>query len=156
VRDINLDQVIDYINSQSPETKIYLGADSARIFKNNIWYAEYTVAVVVHINGCNGCKIFGEVTRERDFDKRINRPALRLMTEVYKASNMYQRLNPYIVQDIEVHLDINTSDKYASSVVIQQAVGYIKGTCNTEPKVKPEAWAASSAADKLTSVILFK
>jgi len=153
MRDINLDKVITYINSQSPETKIYLGADSARMFKNNIWYAEYTVAIVVHINGCNGCKIFGEVSRERDFDKRLNRPAMRLMTEVYKASDMYQKLNPHIAQDIEVHLDINPSDKYASSAVIQQAIGYIKGTCNTMPKVKPEAWAASSAADKLTSVI---
>jgi len=153
MRDINLNQVIEYINAQGPETRIYLGADSARINKNSTWYAEYTVAVVVHINGCNGCKIFGEVSRERDFDKRINRPALRLMTEVYKVSDMYQRLNPHIAQDIEVHLDINPSDKYASSAVIQQAIGYIKGTCNTTPKVKPDAWAASSAADNLTSIL---
>lgn len=153
MRDINLNQVIEYINAQGLETRIYLGADSARINKNGTWYAEYTVAVVVHINGCNGCKIFGEVSRERDFDKRINRPALRLMTEVYKVSEMYQRLNPNIAQDIEVHLDINPSDKYASSAVIQQAIGYIKGTCNTTPKVKPDAWAASSAADNLTSIL---
>lgn len=153
MRKINLLETIKFINSQSPETRIYLGADSARLMQDNRWIAEYTVAVVVHINGSNGCKVFGEVTRDLDYDKHLNKPSLRLMTEVYKVSEMYHKLYPYIAHDIEVHLDINPSDKYASNRVIQQAIGYIKGTCNTIPKVKPDAWAASSAADKLTHIL---
>jgi predicted RNase H-related nuclease YkuK (DUF458 family) len=37
--------------------------------------------------------------------------------------------------------------------VIQQAVGYIKGTCNVIPMVKPNAFAASYAADRLKEVL---
>jgi predicted RNase H-related nuclease YkuK (DUF458 family) len=32
--------------------------------------------------------------------------------------------------------------------VISQAVGYIKGVCNVIPFVKPDAFAASYAADR--------
>jgi predicted RNase H-related nuclease YkuK (DUF458 family) len=45
-------------------------------------------------------------------------------------------------------LDINPDEQYGSSCVISQAVGYIKGVCNVIPFVKPEAFAASYAADR--------
>jgi len=32
---------------------------------------------------------------------------------------------------------------------VQQAIGYIRGTCNVIPFVKPDAFAASYAADRL-------
>jgi len=49
-------------------------------------------------------------------------------------------------------LDINPDEQYGSSCVISQAVGYIKGTCNVIPFVKPEAFAASYAADRFKSL----
>ena len=87
---INLQEVKDYIRQSSPDTKIYLGADSERINVRGVWYADYTLAVVVHIDGCHGCKIFGDVQRERDWDQRANKPALRLMNEVYRVSELLQ------------------------------------------------------------------
>jgi predicted RNase H-related nuclease YkuK (DUF458 family) len=54
---------------------------------------------------------------------------------------------------VEVHLDINPDEKYGSSCVVQQAIGYIKGTCNVVPMVKPRAFAASYAADRLKHVL---
>jgi len=70
MRKIDIDEVKAFIESQSPETKIYIGGDSERFNIGKDWYADYTLAVVVHINGNNGCKIFGEVQRERDWIKR--------------------------------------------------------------------------------------
>jgi predicted RNase H-related nuclease YkuK (DUF458 family) len=46
-------------------------------------------------------------------------------------------------------LDINPKEEHNSSVVLSQAVGYIKGTCNVTPLVKPNAFAATYAADRL-------
>jgi predicted RNase H-related nuclease YkuK (DUF458 family) len=46
-------------------------------------------------------------------------------------------------------LDINPSEMHGSNCVIQEAIGYIRGTCNVIPLVKPEAFAASYAADRL-------
>ena len=153
MKKINLEEVKSFIEAQSPDTKIYLGCDSERMRIDGQWYADYVLAIVVHINGNNGCKLFGEVQRERDYDHKVNRPAMRLMTEVYKVSELYLRLADVLEgRQVEVHLDINPNDHHGSSCVISQAVGYIKGTCNVIPFVKPDAFAASYAADRFKSL----
>lgn len=195
LRKLDVDKVIEFINNQSPETKIYIGSDSERFKMNGEWYADYMIVVAIHINGKNGCKVFGEVVRERDFDQRKDRPALRLMTEVHKVAEIFMKLQDTLhereklrtdaleeeieklmalsdkVDDYrtkiilmhkaekldnkikneciyEVHLDINPNKVHGSSCVINEAIGYIKGTCNVIPLVKPNAFAASFAADR--------
>ena len=154
MKKIKLAEVKQFIEAQSPSTKIYIGADSERFKMDGKWYADYTLAVVIHIDGCHGCKIFGEVQRELDYDQKKSKPAMRLMNEVYKVSDLFQSLAD-VLEDryVEVHLDINPNEMYGSSCVVQQAIGYIKGTCNVVPMVKPKAFAASYAADRLKEVL---
>jgi predicted RNase H-related nuclease YkuK (DUF458 family) len=154
MKKINIAQVKNFIDAQGVNTKVYLGADSERLLINGVWHADYTLAVVIHIDGCHGCKIFGEVQRERDFDQRKSKPSMRLMNEVYKVSELFQRLSD-VLEDrhVEVHLDINPNQMYGSSCVVQQAIGYIRGTCNITPMIKPKAFAASYAADRLKYVL---
>lgn len=150
----DLEQVKQYVLQSSKESRIYLGADSQRVSVNRRWFVDYTVAVVVHIDGKHGCKIFGEITREPDWSQRADKPALRLMQEVYKVSELFQQLSPVLAdRHVEVHLDINLSERYKSQQVVQQAVGYIRGTCNIDPQVKPNAFAASYAADRLKFIL---
>ena len=145
----NIEEVKEYISNSSPNSKIYIGADSVRYVKKNIWYAEYTVAIVIHKEGRHGCKVFGKTTYEKDYDAKKDRPALRLMNEVYRASEMFLELAEVIGdRHVEVHLDINPDIIHGSSCVVQQAIGYIRGVCNVVPMVKPQAFAASCAADK--------
>jgi predicted RNase H-related nuclease YkuK (DUF458 family) len=149
MRKLNLNEVKSFIETQTPETKIYLGCDSERFRVDGVWYADYILAIVVHIDGKHGCKLFGEVVRERDYDQKQNRPSYRLMNEVYKVSELYLKLAEVLHdRDVEVHLDINPDEEYGSNCVINQAIGYIKGTCNVVPLVKPQAFAASYAADR--------
>ena len=154
MRKFDINEVIDFIKAQTPETKVYLGADSVRHIVKDVWYADYTLAVVVHYDGNKGCKIFGDVVRERDFDQRQDRPRMRLMNEVYKIAELYLQLAE-VLEDryIEVHLDINPDEMHGSSCVINEAVGYIRGMCNVVPFVKPNAFAASYAADRLKEVL---
>jgi predicted RNase H-related nuclease YkuK (DUF458 family) len=149
MRKLNLEEVKNFISRQTPETKIYLGCDSERFRLDGVWYADYITAIVVHVNGNNGCKLFGQIDRERDYDQKIDRPRFRLMNEVYKASEMYLKLAD-VLEDrhVEVHLDINPNEMHGSSCVINEAIGYIRGTCNVIPLVKPDAWAATHAADR--------
>lgn len=149
---INIDEVRNFIMAQSPETKVYIGGDSERFVIGNDWYADYILVVVVHINGNNGCKIFGEVQRERDWDQKRDRPRMRLMNEVYKIAELYTKIHDVLEdREVQVHLDINPDEMYGSSCVINEAVGYIKGMCNVIPMVKPKAFAASYAADRYKS-----
>ena len=154
MKKLDINAVRDFIQAQSPETKIYIGADSRRFRKNGLWHAEYTLAVVVHINGKNGCKIFGESQVELDYDQKRSRPSMRLMNEVYKISELYLKLHEVLEdREVAVHLDINPNELHGSSCVVQQAIGYIRGVCNVIPMVKPNAWAASYAADRLKEII---
>lgn len=150
---INYDEVKAFIKKQSMHSKIYIGCDSASYMKNDIRYAEYYKVIVVHINSSNGCKIFGERTVERDFSPDKRRPLYRLMQEVYKASELFLRIEDCIEdREVEVHLDLNPSHKYISNQIVEQAIGYIKGTCNVTPLIKPNSWVASSVADKLLKI----
>ena len=151
---IDVDEVKRFIDQQGPNTKIYIGGDSERFAIGKDWYADYTLAVVIHINGNNGCKVFGEVQRERDYDQKKNKPRMRLMNEVFKIAELYLKLADVLEdRDVEVHLDINPNELYGSNCVINEAVGYIRGMCNVVPMVKPNAWAASSCADRMKELL---
>jgi predicted RNase H-related nuclease YkuK (DUF458 family) len=147
-------KIKEYIDAQGPDTKIYIGCDSERFRKNDMWFADYTLAIVVHIDGKHGCKIFGEVQTEKDYDQRKNKPRMRLMNEVIKIANLYLELEKLIDdRPIEVHLDINPDEMFGSSCVVGEAIGYIKGMCNVIPFVKPKAFAATYCADRLKEIV---
>jgi len=146
---IDIFEVAEYIKNQGPNSKIYIGGDSHRFTKDNRWFAEYTMVIVIHKDGKHGCKIFGENSVEPDYDSVKNKPRLRLMNEVYKIADLYLQLSDIIGdREIEIHLDINAKESAGSSCVVQQAVGYIRGVCNVVPQTKPHAFAASCAADR--------
>lgn len=148
-----LQEIREYIISESEESKIYIACDSESYTKNNIKYADYYLVVVVHKNGHNGCKIFGDKITEKDYVVDKKRPTYRLMNEVYKASELYLKLSDVIgSRECEIHLDIASDKRYTSNIVMEQAIGYVKGTCNVIPLVKPNAWCATSVADKFLRV----
>ena len=152
---INIQEVRNFIAAQSPQTKIYIGGDSERLNTKDGWYIDYTLAIVVHIDGCHGAKVFGEIQREKDYSfDNVSKPRFRLMNEVYKIAELYLALADVLEdRDVEVHLDINPSQMHGSSCVINEAVGYIRGVCNVVPMVKPKAFAASYAADRLKEIL---
>ena len=75
------------------------------------------------------------------------------MNEVYKVADLYLKLYEVIPHDIQIHLDINPSEMHGSSCVVNEAIGYIRGTCNVIPLIKPKAFAASYAADRFKSLV---
>jgi len=151
---MDIEEVKQFIQSCSKESKIYIGGDSERFKIKDKWFADYATVVVVHINGKHGAKIFGEITREQDYDYRPGRPSLRLMNEVTKVADLYYKLADTIAdRSVEIHLDINPDERFGSSCVVTQAIGYIMGTCNMKPMIKPNAFAASIAADRFKELV---
>ena len=152
-RKLDLDEVREFIENSSDSTKIYIGSDSERHRRGGVWFADYAVVVVIHKDGKHGAKVFGEITTERDYDQSKDKPRMRLMNEVMKAAQLYLDLADVIGdRQCEVHIDINPNHKHGSSCVISAAVGYSRGMTGVTPRVKPEAWAASIAADKFPSL----
>jgi len=150
---MNLDEVRSFIQAQSLESKIFIGCDSEVFKRNDKWMINYYSVVVIHIDKHKGCKIFGQKTTETDYTKDKKKPLYRLMQEVYKASELYLSLSDVIdPRDVEVHLDLNPSKKHISNQIVEQAIGYIKSTCNVVPMIKPSAWAATSVADRFLKI----
>lgn len=150
---INLEEVKTFIENQSLDSKIYLGCDSSRFLSKGVWYADYVLAIVVHIDGKHGCKLFGEVQTERDYDQKKDKPKIRLMNETIKIANLYLKLVDIIEdRNVEIHLDLNPDEKYGSYCAVSEAIGYIRGVCNVIPLIKPNAWCASYAADRFKSL----
>ena len=150
---IDIEEIRAFMAGMSPETKVYLGCDSERFKSKGVWYADYILSVVVHIDGKKGCRIFGEVQREKDYDQKVNRPFNRMMTETSKVADLYLKMKDVFYDfEVEVHLDINPNENFGSSCAATAAIGYIRGMCNVTPMVKPNAFAASYAADRLKEV----
>ena len=147
---INFEEVKAFADAH-PNSEIYIGCDSERTKVKGVWYADHALVVVVHIGGRHGCRVFGQIDRERDYDQNKGRPRMRLMTEVMKVAELYLGLAKVFGEDFDcaVHLDINPNLMHGSSCVVDEAIGYIRGMCNVIPMVKPHSWAASHCADRL-------
>jgi predicted RNase H-related nuclease YkuK (DUF458 family) len=156
MKKFNFLEIENYLHKISDHSKIYIGCDSMAYKTNKgVWMADYYKVVVVHIDGCHGCKIFGEISTEVDYSANKKKPTYRLMNECYQVAALYLQLAELTDKEIEVHLDFNPNKKYASNLIIEQAIGYIKGTCNVIPLVKPDAFASSYAADRLLRIKSF-
>ena len=66
---MNLDEVRSFIQSQSLESKVYIGCDSEVFKRNDKWMIDYYSVVVIHIDKHRGCKVFGHKTTEIDYTK---------------------------------------------------------------------------------------
>jgi predicted RNase H-related nuclease YkuK (DUF458 family) len=140
--------MVDLLLTLSKDTKIYLGCDSVRYFKNGNAYGRFATVAIVHKDGNKGCKIFSNVSYEPDYDLKKDRPKMRMLNEVRKVCELYTQLAPFIDEyDIEIHLDINMDPKHGSNCAASEAAGYVLGVTGIEPKLKPESWAASFGAD---------
>jgi predicted RNase H-related nuclease YkuK (DUF458 family) len=142
-------ELSDFMINMSPETKVYFGCDSEKVKVNGKFYADYMCVIVVHIEGCKGCKIFAEQSREIDYDSDPSKPFMRMMKEAEKVTELHNRFKD-IFYDFEcsIHLDINPKKTAGSSIAKDAAVGYVKAMTQVTPDLKPMAFAGSYAADR--------
>lgn len=136
-----------FIRSSSNQTKIYIGSDSRRRknYSTGKYVITYTVSIVCHLNGKNGCKVFAAMDTETDYSGVMQ---LRLMNEVYRATEAFLALKDDLEgKEVEIHLDLNPKREHKSSVVVNDAVGYVLGMTGIKPKLKPQAFAASTCSD---------
>ena len=80
---------------------------------------------------------------------------MRLWGEIERTKTVADIVSLHLLRNmhpkpvsIKVHLDINPDEKYGSNVAYQAGVGYFLGQ-DYDVFAKPDAWAASCAADML-------
>ena len=153
---LNYDEIKDAINSSTSTTGIYIGCDSQRVGKTESGFPYirvYVTCVIIHHDGNKGASIYKSVDFRQDFDNL----RLTLSDEAGDAINVAVELQEAIGdRPFEIHLDINPDPRFKSSAVVKEAMGYVYGMLGIKAKIKPEAFAASTAADHFAKQRKFK
>ena len=160
VDEINIDAIAEYIKTTTDETIIYIGCDSKRYRKRGKWFADYALVVIIHhhkeITSVKdiddpvglGCKLFGSRITENDYGEIRT----RLLREVELAIDLFQDVKEVAGgRHMEIHLDVNPEKEAGSNCVYIEAKGWVLGVLGIEAKTKPNAPAASTAADVAAS-----
>jgi len=140
------DEAREAILNSSQESSIYVGADSIRYKKGELWFAKYSVVIILHMDSKHGCKLFHKTMDLPDYGNLKQ----RLLTEVGYAIEAATEIID-IVGDrrLEIHLDINPNPSYKSNIAIKEALGYVRGSLGLDARIKPHSFAATHCADYL-------
>jgi uncharacterized protein len=140
------DEARTAIINSGPSSSVYVGTDSIRYKKGGKWFAKYSTVIVLHMDSKHGCKLFHESVSMPDYGNLKQ----RLLNEVTFAITAATEIIDVIGnRHIEIHLDINPSPEHKSNVVVKEALGYVLGSLGLNAKIKPNAFAASYAADRI-------
>ena len=123
--------------------RIYVGCDS------QIYRDKCTFSTVICLHGANDQK-GGYYFFKRENHKRLSYPTMltRLLKEVEFSIEMgYKILESNPEADIEIHIDANSKKDVPTGKFSDMLMGYAKGA-GFKCKIKPEAWASNSIADK--------
>lgn len=121
------------------EADIHVGSDSHYI--GGEWI--FATVVCAYKEGRGGNFFYRRRRMPKGFFKSLYD---RMLQEVSLSLEAAEELRTSIERDPKIHLDINTS-KTASSKFYGRLMNYVQ-SMGYEAKVKPDAWASSSIADK--------
>lgn len=151
-----LEDIIKEQKALGIELKICVGTDSQKRGKGGFKYGTAIIIEMKQPMGIEGGKMTykglgGKVISGVFFEKR--KPSLRerMLKEVQLSINVcfhiIELLDEYDIE-MEIHADVNPNPRWESNVVLSEVIGFCKGM-GFSYKVKPEAYAASSGADRL-------
>jgi len=148
-----VEEIKEAIRNSTKTTSVYVGCDSKVAGRGKNKYVKFATVVILHIDSKHGGKLFSIIENEplHQF-KNFKSPKHRLMNEAYKAIGIACSVAE-VVEDrpFEVHLDFNINAEHKSNTCVKEATGYVLGTLGFEPKYKPNAFAASTAGDRLVN-----
>jgi uncharacterized protein len=149
-----LEKIFDEEMAKGRTLTVSIGTDSQKASQGNYKFA--TVILIRLTEDLGGVTVgrggmLISSTYYHNF-KKSNKELVneRMVFEVGKSVEVAYEIAPLLdLYDVplEIHADINPNPNYESNKALQQAVGYILGM-GYQFKIKPEAWAASNAADK--------
>ncbi len=126
---------------ETGERVVHIGTDAQKIEQR----VEFVTCIVVLNPGKGGLVFYTRAPRSMRDVKTLRQ---KLFTEAWLSVETAMQLNPHLPDDapIVVHLDVNPDQRWASSRHIHEVVGLVVGQ-GFEVLFKPDAWAASHAAD---------
>lgn len=123
------------------EFNVFIGTDS-QVIKGKI---EIVTAICFHKPGTSG-KIF--YIKDKVNQKKHSSLRARMLLEAYRSVELAMELEPFVSNNLEIHLDVGDTIKSKTSAYESelQALVISQGfSC----EIKPNSWASSSVADRV-------
>lgn len=144
-------EIAKFIQS-SPEDYycLVIGTDSQGKRVNGKNWLDFVTAIVVHRAGKGGRYFWQKNKKEEIYtlrDKIYAETLFSIETAKVFVPQLKSTLNGNGKYDLEIHVDIGESGP--TREMIKEIIGIVRGNGFT-PKTKPEAYGASSVADKHT------
>ena len=140
---VPIGDVVDFVREHAHDGQIvHLGTDSLQLAR----HTRFVTVVAVLTPGRGGRAIW-----TRSATPRIQSLRERLLREVWLSVELGLRLDPVVKGELHVHIDANPIARHRSSAYVQELVGLVVSQ-GFRAVIKPEAWAASRAADRLVRV----
>jgi predicted RNase H-related nuclease YkuK (DUF458 family) len=107
-------------------------------------------AVIVYNHNKGGTYFYNREILNAKYFKSLRQ---RLMYEIQKSTETAICLMELdeLCDKFSVHIDINSDNRFKSSIVLKEAKSYILSQ-GFECETKPNSWASSCVADKLTKI----
>ena len=141
--DISISDIAKLISKDYDYTE-YVGTDSqVHRDKKSVLYA---TCIVLYRKGKGGTMYIS-----KNFEPHISSLRQRLTKEVWKSLDTSFNLLKFLPKNTEivVHIDSNKSRKHKSGNYTEELVGMVVGQ-GFKYKIKPDAWAAQSVADRFS------
>ena len=141
---VDIEHIFREIEKHSKNNGVtFIGCDS-QITRN-----QCTFSTVICLHGADG-QSGGYYFFKKEKTQRKSYPTmvLRLLKEVELSIQLgYKILEQHPQVDIEIHIDANSKKTEPTGKFADMLMGYAKGA-GFRCKIKPEAWASNSIADK--------
>jgi len=147
VSGIDVPSIRDYVADacQGGRT-VHVGTDSLQTGRTTQFVT--VVAVLTPHSG-------GRAAYTRVIVPRVTSLRERLLKEVWHSVSLGMELNDVVRGDLTIHIDANPVEKHLSSKYLQELVGLVVGQ-GFKVQIKPDAWAASHAADHIVRMLNVK
>ena len=124
--------------------RIYIGADS------QIHGSDCTFVTAICLHGGNNKTSRYYFKRESRRKYKNTTLRNRISDEVSEALEVFLHLTELAANlDIEIHIDIGNTERSKTRSFVDSITGWVKGF-GVPCKIKPEAWASASVADRHT------
>lgn len=135
----------DILDHDLAQGKVYIGSDS-QIHGES---CTFVTAICLHGGVKKTSRYYFSKTR-RTFNHSRESLRSRINEEVSHALDVFLKISEAIPGvDVEIHIDIGSTEKSKTRSLVDSVTGWIKGF-GVPYKIKPDAWASASVADKHT------
>lgn len=144
-----IEKIVEFLDADPEEFyRLVIGTDSQDRVVDGVKLANFVTAVVIHRKGKGGRYFWKNGKKEKMptlRDKIYAETLLSIEVAGELVPKLRERLNGRKNWELEIHIDVGRAGK--TREMINEVVGMVTGN-GYSAKTKPEAYAASSVADK--------